>query len=65
MSDYSRRNDGLVRVLLAWMLAVRLLLTVALLILVFRETGPWTVVAFALVMVSAETQVRLMKGGAR
>ena len=61
-----RKGDGrLVGVLMAWMLLVRLLLTAILLLLVFRETGPWTVVTLALVVFGVEAQLRLLKGDAR
>lgn len=38
----------------------RLILTVALLVMVYRETGPWTTFALALSAVAAEINAALM-----
>jgi hypothetical protein len=39
--------------------AIRAVLTIALLVMVYRETGPWTVLVLALITVAIELQALL------
>lgn len=44
---------------------VRLVLTLSLLAVVYRETGPFTTMTLGLMVVGFEVQLRLLKGDAR